>query len=78
MRLRWVESPSNLCVAVAVLPESGPENIPFTVQALLVTKGTCPVYQRGEYSLLVGRMVVGVGIEVEVGVSGFAVDLMAQ
>jgi hypothetical protein len=36
------------------------------------------VYQRGEYSLLVGRMVVRVGVEVEVSVSGFAVDLMAQ
>jgi hypothetical protein len=33
------------------------------------------VYQRGEYSLLVGRMVVGVGVEVEVGVSGFENEL---
>jgi hypothetical protein len=48
------------------------------VQALLVTKGTYPVYQCGEYSLLVGRMVVRVGVELEVSVRGFAVDLMAQ
>jgi hypothetical protein len=36
------------------------------------------VYQCGEYSLLIGRMVVRVGVEVEVSVRGFAVKLMAQ
>jgi hypothetical protein len=48
------------------------------VQALLVTKGKRPVYQCGEYSLLIGRMVVRVAVEVEVSVRGFAVNLMAQ
>jgi hypothetical protein len=35
------------------------------------------VHQRGEYSLFVGRMVMSVGVEVEVSVHGFAVNLMA-
>jgi hypothetical protein len=48
------------------------------MQALLVRKGTCPVYHCGEYSLLIGRMVVRVVVEVEVSVRGFAVNLMAQ
>jgi hypothetical protein len=36
------------------------------------------VYQCREYGLLVGRVVVRVGVEVEVPVGGFAVNLMAQ
>jgi hypothetical protein len=42
---RWVDSPSDLFFSVAVLPESGPEKLHFTMQTLLVTKGTGPVYQ---------------------------------
>jgi hypothetical protein len=34
--------------------------------------------QCGEYGLYVGRMVVRVGVEVDVRVSGFVVNLMAQ
>jgi hypothetical protein len=36
------------------------------------------MYQRGEHSLFIGRVVVGVGMEIEVGVCGFTVDSMAQ
>jgi hypothetical protein len=36
------------------------------------------LYQCGEYCLFVGRMVVEIGAEVEVDVSGFAVNLTAQ
>jgi hypothetical protein len=58
--LQWVEGPSDLLVSVAVLPEGGPHKLQFTMQALLVTRGSGPVHQHGEYSLFVGRMVVRV------------------
>jgi hypothetical protein len=38
--LRWAEGPSVLSVAVTVLPESGPKKLQFTLQAVLVTKGS--------------------------------------
>jgi hypothetical protein len=38
------------------------------MQALLVTKESRPVHQRGKYSLFVGRVVVRVEVEVEVSV----------
>jgi hypothetical protein len=78
VQLWRVEGPSDLSVAVAVLPESGPEKLQFTMQAVLVTKGSGHVCQRGEYGLFDTRMVVRVGVEAEVRVSGFAVNLMAQ
>jgi hypothetical protein len=45
------------------------------MQALLVTKGSGPVHECGEYSLFIGRMVVRVGAEVEVNVHGLVVNL---
>jgi hypothetical protein len=48
------------------------------MKALLVTKGSGPVHHCGEYSLFIARMVVRVGVEVEVSVRGFAVTFMAQ
>jgi hypothetical protein len=48
------------------------------MQAVLVTKGSGRVYQRGEYGLFVGRMVASVGDDVKVRLSGFAVNLMAR
>jgi hypothetical protein len=36
------------------------------------------MYQRGEYGLFVGRMMVGIRVEVEVCVSGFAVNHVAK
>jgi hypothetical protein len=48
------------------------------MEALQVTKGLGPAYQHGQHGLFVGRMVVSVGDEAEVTVSGFAVNRMAQ
>jgi hypothetical protein len=64
----WVEGLSDLSVTVAVLPEGGPQKLQFSMQALLITKGSGPVHQHGVYSLLVGRMVVRIGVEVEISV----------
>jgi hypothetical protein len=36
------------------------------------------MYQRGKHSLFIGRVVVGVSMEIEVGMDGFMVDSMAQ
>jgi hypothetical protein len=67
-----------MSIAVAVLPESGPEKLQFTIQAVLVTKGSGCVCQHGDYGLFVGRMVVRIGVQVEVRVNGCSVNLMAQ
>jgi hypothetical protein len=40
----------------------------------VITQGSGPMYQRGEHSLFIGRVVVGVGMEIEVGMCGFMVD----
>jgi hypothetical protein len=43
-------------VAVAVLPESGPEKLQFTIQALLVTKGSCISNRFHAHGLLIDLM----------------------
>jgi hypothetical protein len=76
--LLWIEGPSDLSVAVAVQPEGGPKKVQFTMQAFRVIDRFGPVYQCREYSLLLERMVVGIGVKVEARVSRFAVKLMVQ
>jgi hypothetical protein len=40
--------------------------------------GLWPVLQHGEYRLLAGRVMVGVGMEIVVSVFGLVVDSVAQ
>jgi hypothetical protein len=35
------------------------------MKAFVITQGSGPMYQRGEHSLLIGRVMVGVGMEIE-------------
>jgi hypothetical protein len=76
--LRWIDSPSDLPVTVAVPLESVPEELQLIMKTFVITQGSGPMYQRGEHSLFIGRVVVGVGMEIEVCVCGFTVDSMAQ
>jgi hypothetical protein len=66
--LRWIESPSDLPVTVAVPLESFCEKLQLIMKTFMITQGSDPMYQRGKYSLFVGRVVVRVGMEIEVGV----------
>jgi hypothetical protein len=66
--LRWIESPSDLSVTVAVPLESVLEKLQLIMKTLVITQGSGPMYQRGKHSLFVGRVVVRVGMEIEVGV----------
>jgi hypothetical protein len=76
--LLWIESPSDLPVTVAVPLESVLEKLQLIMKTFVITQGFVPMYQRGKHSLFVGRVVVRVGMEIEVGVSGFMVDSMVQ
>jgi hypothetical protein len=76
--LRWIEGPSDLPVTVAVPLESVLQKFKFIMKTFMITQGSGPVYQRGKHNLFIGRVVVRVGMEIEVGMCGFTVDCMAQ
>jgi hypothetical protein len=67
-------------VAVAVLPESGPEKLKLTMRVFPAKKWCGPKHQRGKNSLLVERVVVVAGArnETEVSVRYFTVDPVLQ
>jgi hypothetical protein len=66
--LRWIESLSDLPVTVAVPLESVPEELKLIMEAFVITQCSGPMYQRGKHSLFVRRVVVRVGMEIEVDV----------
>jgi hypothetical protein len=74
--LRWIQGPSDLPVTVAVPLESVLQKFKFIMKTFVITQGSGPRYQRGEHSLVV--VVVRIGMEIEVGVCGFTVDSIAQ
>jgi hypothetical protein len=76
--LWWIQGPSDLPVTVAVPLESVFQKFKFIMKTSVITQGSGPMYQRGEHSLFIGRVVVRVGMEIEVGMCGFTVDSMAQ
>jgi hypothetical protein len=65
--LRWILGPSELPVTVAVPLESVLQEFKFIMKTFVITQGSGSMYQRGEHSLFIGRVVVGVGMEIEVG-----------
>jgi hypothetical protein len=64
--LWWTENPSDLPVTVAVPLESVLEKFKLIMKTFVITQG--PIYQRGKHSLFIGRVVVRVGMDLEVGV----------
>jgi hypothetical protein len=56
------ESPVNLPVPVAVLPECELKKLHLIVRAILVAKSSGPLCPGGKHSLLVGWLVVGPGV----------------
>jgi hypothetical protein len=65
--LRWMEAPSDLPVTIAVTLESVLQKFKFIMKTFLITQGSGSMYQRGKHSLFIGRVVVRVGMEIEVG-----------
>jgi hypothetical protein len=76
--LWWIESPSDLPVTVAIPLESVLEKFKLIMKNFVITQSSGPMYQCGKHSLFIGRVVVRVDMEIEVGVCGFTVDSMAQ
>jgi hypothetical protein len=56
---RWIESPSDLPVTVAIPLESVLEKLQLIMKTFVTTQGSGPMYQRGKHSLFVGRVRVG-------------------
>jgi hypothetical protein len=56
------ESPENLPLALAVLPESDIQKFQFIRQAVLVTKISGPEHQYGKYRMLFGWVVIRRGV----------------
>jgi hypothetical protein len=67
-----------LPVALDVLLENVPEELQLIMEAFMITQGSGSMHQRGKNSLFVRTVVMGVGMETEVGVYGFVVDSVAQ
>jgi hypothetical protein len=63
--VQWIENLSELHVALAILLESGPEKLQIT-EAFAISQGYSPVHQCGKHSPFVGRVVVEVGMEIEI------------
>jgi hypothetical protein len=76
--LRWIQGPSDLPVPIAVPLENVLQEFEFIMKTFVITQGSGPVYPRGEHSLFIGRVMVGVGMEIEVGVCGFIYDFSAD
>jgi hypothetical protein len=74
----WIEGQSDMPVTVAVPIESVLQEFKFFMKTFVITQGSGPMYQRGKHSRFIGRVVVRVGLEIEVGMCGFTVDSMAQ
>jgi hypothetical protein len=67
--LRWIQGPSNLPFPIAVPLESVPQEFKFIMKTFAITQGSGPVYQRGEHSLFIGRVMVGVGMATALNIS---------
>jgi hypothetical protein len=71
------KNPINLLVTAAILPE----NIPwehYLCKAVLITQSSSPVCQYGNYSTLVGWVVMRAGVYVEVGMGRFTAHFIAK
>lgn len=75
---RWADGPQVLSATAGVLTECGLQKLQLTVQAVLLTKWSGRVHQRGQYSLYVRRNVVSVGADAELSERSILACLMSQ
>jgi hypothetical protein len=68
----------DLPVAVAILPEDVLQEHQLGLQAVFITESTGSVYQSRWHRLLIGWVMMGLGVEVKIGVSGLAVHFVTQ
>jgi hypothetical protein len=66
----YVENSDNVPVVIAVATEGVPGKFQFLLETSWGAYGCGPVYQRGKHSLLVRRMVVRPGIQIDIDVGG--------
>jgi hypothetical protein len=73
LHLQGVESPVNLPVSVAVLPEkcSQKKEKHLCMEAVLIKQDSSPIYQCGEYDMPVGWIVMRTRADTEIGVGRF-------
>jgi hypothetical protein len=71
---RWIEGPSDLPVTIAILLESVLQKFKFIMKTFVITQGSGPVYQCGKHCLFIGRVVVRVGMKIEVGMAHWAIE----
>jgi hypothetical protein len=73
-----VEGSMDLPVIVAILFEDVPQEYQLSLQAVFITESSGSVYKSGQYHLFTGGVMIGLGVEVEIGVSGLAVHFVSQ
>jgi hypothetical protein len=73
-----VESSVDWPVVLAILFENVPQEHQLRLQAVFFTKSFGSVHQNRHYSLFIGWVMLGLGVEVEIGVCGLAVHFVSQ
>jgi hypothetical protein len=75
---RWIDGPSDLSVTAAVPLEIVLQKILPIMESFVITQGSGLMYQLVNRSLFFGRVVLRVGMEIEIGVCRFMVNSMSQ
>jgi hypothetical protein len=65
-----IEGSVDLPVIVAILFEGVLQEHQLNLQAVFITESSGSVYQIGEHRLFIGWVMMGLGVEVEIAVSG--------
>jgi hypothetical protein len=69
-----VEVSVDLPVVAAILFE----DFQLVLQAVFITENSGSVYQSGKYRLLIGWVMMGLSVEIEIGGSGLAVHVASH
>jgi hypothetical protein len=73
-----VKGSLDLPVVVAILFEDVPQECQLGLQAVFITNNCGTVYKSGWYGLFIGWVMMGLGVEAEIGVCGLAVHFVSQ
>jgi hypothetical protein len=63
-----VEGAVDLSVVITILFEDVPQEHQFGLQAVFITESSGSVHQSSQYLLFIGRVMMGLGVEVDIGV----------
>jgi hypothetical protein len=73
-----VEGSMDLLVIVAILFEDVLQEHQLSLQTVFITASTGSLYQSGQYHLFIGGVMMGLGVEVEIGMSWLTVHFVSQ